>query len=135
MGDPFGVVQAFERGGGRTGRLYSLPALGKKGLGAVSRLPVSLRIVLESLLRNLDGKRVGEKDVRALAAWRPNAERTEEVPFVVSRVLLQDFTGVPLLVDLAAMRAALARFGKVRWVVAARVPVSLFVAHSVQVNF
>ncbi len=134
MGDPFGVVQTFGRGGGRTGKLYSLPALEKKGLGAVSRLPVSLRIVLESLLRNLDGKRVGEKDVRALAAWRPNAERTEEIPFVVSRVLLQDFTGVPLLVDLAAMRAALARLGKDPGGVEPRVPVDLVVDHSVQVD-
>ena len=134
MGDPFGVVETFERGGGRTGKLYSLPALERKGLGAVSRLPVSLRIVLESLLRNLDGKRVAEKDVRALAAWKPEAERTEEVPFVVSRVLLQDFTGVPLLVDLAAMRAALARLGKAPGGVEPRVPVDLVVDHSVQVD-
>jgi aconitate hydratase len=134
MGDPFGVVQTFERGGGRTGKLFSLPALESKGLGAVSRLPVSLRIVLESLLRNLDGKRVAEKDVRALAAWRPEAERTAEIPFVVSRVLLQDFTGVPLLVDLAAMRAALARLGKDPGGVEPRVPVDLVVDHSVQVD-
>ncbi len=134
MRDPFGVATVFQPGGGRTGKLFSLPALEKKGLGAVSRLPVSLRIVLESLLRNLDGKRVGEKDVRALAAWRPDAERKEEIPFVVSRVLLQDFTGVPLLVDLAAMRAALARLGKDPGGVEPRVPVDLVVDHSVQVD-
>src|SRR5437588_10546576 len=91
------------------GSLYSLPQVEKQGLGKVSRMPVSLRIVLESLLRNLDGKRVREQDVKALASWKPKAERTEEIPFVVSRVLLQDFTGVPLVVDLAAMRTAVER--------------------------
>src|SRR5690348_11931620 len=94
------------------GTFYSLPAVEKQGLGKVSRLPVSLRIVLESLLRNLDGKRVREEDVKALAAWQAKGERTEEIPFVVSRVLLQDFTGVPLVVDLAAMRTAVQTAGK-----------------------
>src|ERR687883_1183537 len=94
------------------GSFYSLPEVEKQGLGKVSRLPVSLRIVLESLLRNLDGKRVREQDVKALASWQPKAERTEEIPFVVSRVLLQDFTGVPLVVDLAAMRSAVKRAGR-----------------------
>src|SRR6476661_1577396 len=94
------------------GSFYSLPEVEKQGLGKVSRLPVSLRIVLESLLRNLDGKRVREQDVRALASWKPNAERTEEIPFIVARVLLQDFTGVPLVVDLAAMRSAVSRLRK-----------------------
>src|SRR5258705_11622655 len=88
------------------GSFYSLPEVERQGFGKVSRMPVSLRIVLESLLRNLDGKRVREGDVKNLASWKPKAERTEEIPFVVSRVLLQDFTGVPLVVDLAAMRAA-----------------------------
>src|SRR2546430_4460343 len=91
------------------GSLYSLPAVEKQGLGKVSRLPVSLRVVLESLLRNLDGKRVREQDVKALASWQAKAERTEEIPFVVSRVLLQDFTGVPLVVHLAALRSAVQR--------------------------
>src|SRR5216110_274784 len=91
------------------GSYFSLPEVEKQGFGKVSRLPVSLRIVLESLLRNLDGKRVREQDVKALASWQPSAERTEEIPFVVSRVLLQDFTGVPLVVDLAAMRSAVDR--------------------------
>src|SRR5205085_1684775 len=98
------VRRSFDLGSGRTGQLFSLPELEKQGLGAVSRLPASLRIVLESLVRNLDGKRVQEADVRRLAAWKPKEDRTAEVPFVVARVLLQDFTGVPLLVDLAAMR-------------------------------
>ena len=134
MSDPLGVLSTFERGAGRTGKLFSLPALERKGLGAVGRLPVSIRVVLESLLRNLDGKRVTERDVRALCAWQPRAERTEEIPFLVSRVLLQDFTGVPLLVDLAAMRAALSRAGKDPGRVEPRVPVDLVVDHSVQVD-
>src|SRR2546421_11777910 len=91
------------RAGGKSARLASLPAARDK-YPAVARLPVSLRIVLESLLRNLDGKRVREEDVKNLASWQPRAERTEEIPFMVSRVLLQDFTGDPLVVDLAAMR-------------------------------
>jgi len=117
------------------GTLYSLPALEKQGLGKISRLPVSLRVVLESLLRNLDGKRVREQDVRALASWQPKAGRTEEIPFVVARVLLQDFTGVPLVVDLAAMRSAVNRAGREPKLVEPRVPVDLVIDHSVQVDF
>src|SRR5258705_649385 len=88
------------------GSFYSLPEVERQGFGKVSRLPVSLRIVLESLLRNLDGKRVREQDVRALASWQAKAEPTEDIPFVVGPLLFQDFTGVPLVVDLAAMRGA-----------------------------
>jgi aconitate hydratase len=134
MNDPLGVLSTFERGAGRTGRHFSLPALERKGLGRISRLPVSIRIVLESLVRNLDGVRVHEDDVRALAAWQPRAERTAEIPFVVSRVLAQDFTGVPLIVDLAAMRSAMARAGKDPSRVEPLVPVDLVVDHSVQVD-
>ena len=85
---------------------YSLPALQEAGLSQVNRLPVSIRMILESVLRNCDGQRITEADVRALANWKPNAPRVEEIPFVVARIILQDFTGVPLLVDLAAMRSA-----------------------------
>src|SRR6266545_4488693 len=112
MADPLGATRTFEISPGRTGRLLSLPALEEKGFGPVSRLPVSLRIILESLARNVDGQRVTEEDVRALARWQPRGERVREIPFLVARVLLQDFTGVPLLVDLAAMRAAVARLGR-----------------------
>jgi aconitate hydratase len=133
MQDPFGALSALDLGERRV-RYFSLPALERKGLGPVSRLPVSLRIVLESLLRNLDGERVREEDVRALCAWKPRGERTAELPFVVARVLLQDFTGVPLLVDLAAMRAAVARLGKDPRRVEPIVPVDLVVDHSVQVD-
>jgi aconitate hydratase len=134
MNDPLGVLTTFERGAGRTGRLYSLPALEKSGFGRISRLPVSIRVVLESLVRNQDGTRVTEKDVRTLAGWQPRAERTDEIPFVVARVLAQDFTGVPLIVDLAAMRAAMARSGKAAAKVEPLVPVDLVVDHSVQVD-
>src|SRR5512133_2657084 len=135
MNDPLGAVTSFDLAPGRSGRLVSLPALERKGFGPVSRLPVSIRIVLESLARNVDGHRVTEDDVRALASWAPRAERTREIPFVVARVLLQDFTGVPLLVDLAAMRSAVARLGKDPLVVEPLVPVDLVVDHSVQVDF
>src|SRR5512133_3473162 len=134
MRDPLGATRTFEIAAGRNGRLVALPALEADGFGPVSRLPVSLRIVLESLARNVDGERVTQEDVRALARWQARAERTREIPFVVARVLLQDFTGVPLLVDLAAMRAAVARLGKDPLVLEPLVPVDLVVDHSVQVD-
>ncbi|HEY3452931.1 MAG TPA: aconitate hydratase [Myxococcales bacterium] len=132
--DLFHCEREFSPADGEKGRLFSLPELEKAGLGALSRLPVSLRVVLESLVRNLDGKRVREQDVRALAGWKPKAPRTDEVPFVVARILLQDFTGVPLLVDLAAMRSAVERAGKSAGLVEPLVPVDLVVDHSVQVD-
>ena len=128
------TLQPFEPGNGRSGKFYSLPALEKAGVGPVSRLPVSIRLVLESVLRNCDGKKVTEHNVRALANWQPQAERTEEIPFIVARIVLQDFTGVPLLVDLAAMRSAVARLGKNPKIIEPLVPVDLVVDHSVQVD-
>jgi aconitate hydratase len=129
-----GTLQEFRMPGGRSGRLYSLPALERAGRGRISRLPVSIRIVLESVLRNCDGKKITEEHVRQLAGWAPNAPRTEEIPFVVARVVLQDFTGVPLLCDLAAMRGVAQRMGKNPKVVEPLVPVDLVVDHSVQVD-
>ncbi len=131
--DPFKTLQSFQANGA-SHSFHSLPALSKSGLD-VSRLPVSIRIVLESLLRNCDGKRVSEHAVKTLASWKAKAERTEEIPFVVARIVLQDFTGVPLLVDLAAMRSAVARTGKSPKVIEPLVPVDLVVDHSVQVDF
>ncbi len=104
-------------------------------MGEVSRLPVCIRIVLESLLRNYDGKKILESDIRTLASWQPKAERTAEIPFIVARVLLQDFTGVPLGVDLAAMRSAVASMGKSPSIIEPLVPVDLVIDHSVQVDF
>ena len=123
-----------ELGGGDGARYYSLPQLEAAGVGAVSRLPVSIRVVLESVLRNYDGKQITEEDVRILANWAPNAERAEEIPFVVARVLLQDLTGVPLLVDLAAMRSKVAELGGDPKVIEPLVPVDLVVDHSIQVD-
>jgi aconitate hydratase len=131
----FNTLDRFDAGHGQSGNFYSLPRLEQAGLGRVSRLPVSLRVILESILRNLDGIRVTEAQVRALAKWEANGERVEEIPFVVARVLLQDFTGVPLLVDLAAMRSAASRSGTSPHVVEPLVPVDLVIDHSIQVDF
>jgi len=131
----FDSLQTFDLGNGKKGKFYSLPALETAGVGAVSRLPVSIRLVLESILRNCDGKKVSEAAVRELANWKPTAARTEEIPFVVARIVLQDFTGVPLLVDLAAMRSAVNKLGKNPKIIEPLVPVDLVVDHSVQVDF
>jgi aconitate hydratase len=131
--NPFNTLQTFSANG-TSYQFYSLPTLEKSGF-QVNRLPVSIRLVLESLLRNCDGKRVAEAAVRSLASWGAKAARTEEIPFVVARIVLQDFTGVPLLVDLAAMRAAVERMGKDPKIIEPLVPVDLVVDHSVQVDF
>ncbi|HSO75632.1 MAG TPA: aconitate hydratase, partial [Blastocatellia bacterium] len=129
----FSSLQTFNSGN-RTGKFYSLPELEKQGVGRTSRLPVSIRIVLESVLRNCDGKRITEASVRQIASWQPGAERNDEIPFVVARILLQDFTGVPLLVDLAAMRSAVTRLDKNPKMIEPLVPVDLVIDHSVQVD-
>ena len=131
----FDSLQTFSSDSGPVGQFYSLPQLEKNGVGPISRLPHSLRVVLESVLRNYDGEKITEDDVRDLANWQPNGKRVEEIPFVVARVLLQDFTGVPLLVDLAAMRSAVARLGKNTGLIEPLVPVDLVIDHSVQVDF
>ena len=135
MHDPFAALEHFRPAPGREGVFYSLPRLESAGLGPISRLPVSIRIVLESVLRNCDGRKVREQDVRMLAAWCAKKPATEEIPFVVARIVLQDFTGVPLLVDLAAMRNAVAAAGKDPAMIEPLVPVDLVVDHSVQVDF
>jgi aconitate hydratase len=116
------------------GKFYSLPKLGKALGMRLERLPVSIRIVLESVLRNCDGKKVTAEHVSQLAAWKPGATRTEEIPFVVARIVLQDFTGVPLLCDLAAMRGVAQGLGKNPKVIEPLVPVDLVVDHSVQID-
>ena len=131
----FNSLSTLSLASGKTVQFYSLPALGAAGLGAISRLPVSIRIVLESILRNYDEKKITETHVRQLAGWQPRAERTQEIPFVVARIVLQDFTGVPLLVDLAAMRSAARRLGKNPELIEPLVPVDLVVDHSIQVDY
>jgi aconitate hydratase A / 2-methylisocitrate dehydratase len=132
--DPFNSLKDFDPGMGKKGKFHSLPALEQAGIGMISHLPVSIRIVLESVLRNYDGKKITEDHVKQLAAWSPQARRVEEIPFVVARILLQDFTGVPLLCDLAAMRGAARRMGKNPRIIEPLVPVDLVVDHSVQID-
>src|SRR5476649_1622737 len=128
------TLKDFNISDSKKGKLYSLPAL-EKSLGInVSRLPVSIRIVLESVLRNCDGKKVTEEHIKQLASWAPTAERTDEIPFVVARVVLQDFTGVPLLADLAAMRNVAAKMGVNAKKIEPLVPVDLVVDHSVTID-
>ena len=128
------TLKEFKISGTKKGKFYSLPAL-KKSTGIdIDRLPISIRIVLESVLRNCDGKKVTEAHVRQLASWKPNAARTDEIPFVVARVVLQDFTGVPLLADLAAMRGVASKMGKNPKNIEPLVPVDLVVDHSVQID-
>ncbi len=127
------TVKAFKPGTGRSGRLYSLPALARE-FPNVSRLPHSIRIVLESVLRHCDGERVTREHVQQLANWVPKAPRTDEIPFTVARVVLQDFTGVPLLADLAAMRSTTLRLGQDPKKIEPLVPVDLVVDHSVMVD-
>ena len=130
----FPPLQTFTTPAGTRGHFHSLPALEAAGIGPVSRLPVSIRIVLEALLRHCDGGKVSAAHVRELANWRPDAPRTAEIPFVVARVVLQDFTGVPLLADLAAMRDVALQQGREPKRIEPRVPVDLVVDHSVQVD-
>lgn len=127
------TLKTFQAGRNGGGQFFSLPALAEQ-FPNVRRLPVSLRIVLESVLRNCDGKKVTAEHVRELAHWKPDAPRTEEIPFVVARVVLQDFTGVPLLADLAAMRSVAARLGKAPGAIEPLVPVDLVVDHSIMVD-
>ena len=129
----FDSLQTFTYGG-KSGKYHSLPALEKAGLGKVSRLPVSLRVVLESALRNFDGKKITEAHVKNLVNWKPVAERSEEVPIVVARVLMQDMTGVPLVVDFAAMREAARKLGKNPEIIEPLCPAHLVIDHSVQID-
>jgi len=135
MNDEFKALKKFDAGKCREGFLYSLPALEVQDIGKISRLPVSIRIVLESVLRNCDGDKVRRKDVETLANWNAKSLANEEIPFVVARIVLQDFTGVPLIVDLAAMRSVVQRLGRDPKIIEPLVPVDLVVDHSVQVDF
>jgi len=128
-------IRTFTTGSGKEGKLHSLPALAEKGFPNLSKLPVSIRIVLESLLRNNDGLKVSDKDIQNLANYNAKSPGDYEIPFVVARIVLQDFTGVPLLVDLAAMRSAVHSMGKDAKMIEPLVPVDLVVDHSVQVDY
>ncbi|MDE2275293.1 MAG: aconitate hydratase, partial [Burkholderiales bacterium] len=127
------TLKTFRTASGKEGQFYSLPALARTYPG-VSRMPVSMRIVLESVLRNCDGQKVTPEHVARLAQWGATAERTEEIPFVVARVVLQDFTGVPCVVDLAAMRDAVVKLGGDAKQINPLAPAELVIDHSVQVD-
>ncbi len=128
------TLKDFDTGFGK-GKFYSLPKLGKELKTKIERLPVSIRIVLESVLRNYDGKKITEEHIEQLANWQPSAKRVDEIPFVVSRVVLQDFTGVPLLADIAAMRGVAKALGQNPMKIEPLVPVDLVVDHSVQIDY
>lgn len=128
------TLQSFKTASGKEGKFYSLPALSQH-FPQINKLPVSIRIVLESVLRNCDGKKVTKEHIEQLANWQPNAPRVDEIPFVLARVVLQDFTGVPLLADLGAMRTTAKNMGKNPKVVEPLVPVNLVVDHSIMVDY
>jgi aconitate hydratase A / 2-methylisocitrate dehydratase len=132
--DPFGARRILETQSGRVA-IYSLEALESQGLTKIARLPYSIRVLLESVLRQVNGREITERDVEALAGWQPKAEVRPDVPYLPSRVIMQDFTGVPAIVDLAAMRSALARLGGDPTLINPQVPVDLVIDHSVQVDF
>ncbi|HKD36711.1 MAG TPA: aconitate hydratase AcnA, partial [Pirellulales bacterium] len=131
--DPFGARDTFDTGSGRAA-IYRLSKLEEAGIGRISSLPFSIRLLLESLLRNCDGYEVTEQDVRNLAGWQAAAPAEVEIPFKPARVVLQDFTGVPCVVDLAAMRSAMQRLGGDPRRINPLIPVDLVIDHSVQVD-
>ena len=130
----FGAKTPFETNSGRL-HFYRLQTLEDEGLAAVSKLPFSLKVLLESVLRRCDGRLIAAADVTNLAKWRPTDPGTSEVPFMPARVLLQDFTGVPAVVDLAALRSAMQRAGGDPNRVNPLLPVDLVIDHSVNVDF
>ncbi|MDP3271469.1 aconitate hydratase AcnA [Limnobacter sp.] len=129
------TLSTFTSKTGQKGQFYSLPKLAELGFPNLHRLPVSIRIVLESVLRNCDGKKVSEEHIQQLACWQAQAKRTDEIPFIVARVVLQDFTGVPLLADLAAMRNVARDMGQNPKKIEPLVPVDLVVDHSVMIDY
>src|SRR4051812_10564809 len=129
----FGAEARLSSQGGEF-KYYRLNKLSEMGLGDVAQLPVSIKVLLESCLRNHDEFQVSEQDVKRLAAWNPAKPNSNEVPFKVARVILQDFTGVPAVVDLAAMRSAMKRAGGDPQRINPLVPVDLVIDHSVQVD-
>ncbi len=134
MRNPFGTRGSFPAGRGETATVFRLDRLEKAGLPSISRLPFSIRILLEAALRNCDGRITTEEDVEALARWNAKKPGSKEVPFLPARVILQDFTGVPAVVDLAAMRGTMERLGGDPARINPAIPVDLVIDHSVQVD-
>ena len=133
MANAFDTLKTFQPAAGKSGQYHSLPELAKT-FPNVKKLPISIRIVLESVLRNVDGKKVTEEHVKQLAGWQPRGARTAEIPFIVARIVLQDFTGVPVLADIAAMRSVAQKMGKDPKSIEPLAPVDLVVDHSVQID-
>src|SRR5690606_38481148 len=131
--DPFSVRDTFDTGNGKAG-IYRLSKLEDAGLGQMASLPYSIRVLLEAAVRNCDGRIVREQDVKNLAQWQAEAPAKEEIPFMPARVVLQDFTGVPAVVDLAAMRSAMKRLGGDPRKINPLIPADLVIDHSVQVD-
>ncbi|HEX2623260.1 MAG TPA: aconitase family protein, partial [Phototrophicaceae bacterium] len=131
--DSFGARGTFDTGSGEA-VIYRLNALINQGVGHVEKLPFSIKILLENALRNLDEREVSQKDVITLANWDPTKVPSDEIPFKPARVILQDFTGVPCLVDLAALRSAMVRMGGDPAKINPTIPVDLVIDHSVQVD-
>ncbi len=133
--DPFGAKESLSFAGNNTATYFKLEALEKAGIGNISRLPLSIKILLESVLRNQDGFAFTEEHVKILAGWTPTTDERKEIPYKPARVVLQDFTGVPAVVDLAAMRDAMKRLGGDPTQINPQIPCDLVIDHSVQVDF
>ena len=133
MHNLFNSLQSFESGN-RQIQYYSLPELENQGIGKISRLPISIRILLEALLRNYDNEVIVEQDIIDIAAWEATKPKAMEIPFKPARVIAQDFTGVPLLVDLAAMRSTVKELGGNPKIIEPLIPVNLVIDHSIQVD-
>ncbi|MGD8850472.1 MAG: aconitase family protein, partial [Anaerolineales bacterium] len=134
MHDPFNAKATLKTNQGEF-TIFRLEALEEAGLTTLSRLPYSIRVLLESVLRQVNDREIRSEDVENLAAWQPQTDNRPDVPFQPARVIMQDFTGVPAVVDLAAMRSALARLGGDPARINPQVPVDLIIDHSVQVDF
>ncbi len=133
--DPFGARTELTFGTGQKAHYYRLAKLEELGLGNVSRLPFSIKILIESVLRNCDDFAYTQEHVKKLAAWKPVEAEREETPYMPARVVLQDFTGVPAVVDLAAMRDAVKKIGGDPARINPQIPCDLVIDHSVQVDF
>ncbi|MEO1286308.1 MAG: aconitase family protein, partial [Chloroflexota bacterium] len=133
MTNKFDARGTFDTGNGDA-VIYRLSKLSEQGIGNIDSLPFSIKILLENALRNLDGTQFKEEDVHNIANWDANNHNPVEIPYRPARVILQDFTGVPAVVDLAALRSAMARLGGDPAKINPMVPVDLVIDHSVQVD-
>ena len=132
--DPFDVLETMHCNG-KTIDIHSLKRLENTGFSKIEKFPFSIKILLEAILRKIDGDQVKQSDLKAIANWDPQDKPSHEIPFTPARVLLQDFTGVPAVVDLAAMRSAMDRLGGDPNRINPLIPVDLVIDHSIQVDY